>query len=131
MVTSMLLQVIAPLFLGVSLHLGLFVRGEWHLYAASIFLAHALVFSLLLVKQSVFLLPTWYGVALPFSAYLCGLLVSMGVYRLYFHRLRSFPGPRRAALSKLWHLWLCRNSQNHLVLDSWRQKYGPFVRTGQ
>ncbi|KAI1758434.1 cytochrome P450 [Xylaria castorea] len=125
-----LLQAIAPLCLGVILHLSLFIRGEWHLYAASIFLAHALVFSLLLAKQLVSPLPTWYGVALPFLVYLCGLLVSMGVYRLYFHRLRSFPGPRRAALSKLWHVWLCRNSQNHLVLDSWRQKYGTFVRTG-
>ncbi|KAI1370083.1 hypothetical protein F4677DRAFT_399145 [Hypoxylon crocopeplum] len=131
MIAPVLPQVIAPLCLGVSLHLGLFIRGEWHLHAASVSLAHVLVFALLLAKQLVSPLATWYGVALPFLVYFCSLLVSIGVYRLYFHRLRSFPGPRLAALSKLWHVWLCRNSQNHLVLDSWRQQYGTFVRTGQ
>ncbi|KAI0838122.1 cytochrome P450 [Hypoxylon sp. FL0890] len=130
MMAPVLLQIIAPFCLGVALHLGLFIRGEWHLHAASVSLAHALVFTLLLAKQLVSSLATWYGVVLPFLVYLCGLLISMGVYRLYFHRLRSFPGPRLAALSKLWHVWLCRNSQSHLVLDSWHQQYGTFVRTG-
>lgn len=129
---SVLSQVIAPLCLAVTLHLGLFIRGEWHLHAASIFLAHTLVLILLFAKQLVSAPATGYhGVVLPLLVYLCGLPVSIGVYRLYFHRLRSFPGPRLAALSKLWHVWLCRNSQSHLVLDSWRQQYGTFVRTGQ
>ncbi|KAF2438378.1 cytochrome P450 [Karstenula rhodostoma CBS 690.94] len=123
-------MVIAPFFLGVIMHLGFFMRGEWHLQAPHIILAHALAFTLLLVKKLVSGLSAWYGVALPFLVYLCGLLGSMAIYRLFFHRLRSFPGPRLAAVSKLWHVWLCRYSKNHLVLESWRQKYGTFVRTG-
>lgn len=131
MMASVPPKAIAPFCLGVIMHLGFFIRGEWHLRAATIFLAHALVFILLLAKQLVSGLSIWSGVALPFLVYLCGLLVSMATYRLFFHRLTYFPGPRLAALSKLWHVWLCRNSKNHLVLDSWRQKYGTFVRTGQ
>jgi hypothetical protein len=122
---------VVPFCLGVIIHLGFFIRGEWHLQAPHIVLGHALVFTLLLVKQLVSGISTWYGVALPFVAYLCGLLGSMAIYRLFFHRLRSFPGPRLAVLSKLWHVWLCRDSKNHRVLESWRQKYGTFVRTGQ
>lgn len=131
MMATVSLQAITPFCLSVALHLGLFIHGEWHIHAGTIFLAHAIVFTLLLSKQLVSALPTWYGVVLPFLVYLCGLLGSVAVYRLFFHRLRFFPGPRLAALSKLWHVWLSRNSQSHLVLDSWRQKYGAFVRTGQ
>jgi hypothetical protein len=129
MVAPALLQVIAPLGLGVILHLCFFLRGEWHLYAGRIFVAHALAFALLLARQLVYAPATWYAVAPPIVAYLCGILGSMGVYRVFFHRLRSFPGPRLAALSKLWHVWHCRDAQNHVVLDSLR-KYGDFVRTG-
>lgn len=131
MMSPVLPQVAAPLWLGVIIHLGLFIRGEWHVHAASVFLTHALVFTPLLIKQFISEPAPTYGVLLPFLAYFCGILASMAVYRLYFHRLRSFPGPRLAALSKLWHAWLSRNSQSHLVLDSWRQQYGAFVRTGQ
>lgn len=63
-------------------------------------------------------------------AYTTGLWLSMSMYRLFFHRLRAFPGPRLAALSKLWHVWKCRNSRGHLVLQDWFTKYGTFVRTG-
>ncbi len=131
MMASIPLKALAPFGLGVAVHLGLFIRGEWHLRAPTIFLGHVLVFALLFAKQLVSAFSIWYGVALPSLVYLCGLFVSMAVYRLFFHRLRSFPGPRLGALSKLWHVWLCRNSQNHLVLEDWHQKYGTFVRTGQ
>ncbi|KAL9593418.1 MAG: hypothetical protein Q9179_005896 [Wetmoreana sp. 5 TL-2023] len=46
-----------------------------------------------------------------------------------FHRLRNFPGPRFAAVSKLWHIWQCRDSRNHLVLEDLRRQYGSFVLT--
>ncbi|KAK4868972.1 hypothetical protein LT330_006581 [Penicillium expansum] len=35
-----------------------------------------------------------------------------------------------AAVTKLWHVWKCRDSRGHLVLQAWYEKYGEFVRTG-
>lgn len=61
---------------------------------------------------------------------LAGLFGSVCIYRIYFHRLRKFPGPQVAAFSKPWHAWACRDSRNHLVLDSLHQQYGTFVRAG-
>lgn len=63
-------------------------------------------------------------------SYCTGILASITIYRRYFHRLRSFPGPGAAALSKFWHVWQCRRGKNYLVVESLRQKYGPIIRTG-
>ncbi|KAK2745695.1 hypothetical protein FQN57_003592 [Myotisia sp. PD_48] len=51
---------------------------------------------------------------------------------LFFHRLTiaGFRGPKIASVTKIWHMWKCRSSKNHLVLDELHQKYGDFVRTG-
>ncbi|KAJ5291528.1 cytochrome P450 [Penicillium angulare] len=59
------------------------------------------------------------------------MLSSIIIYRLFFHRLRHFPGPRLGAASKLWSVYKCRDSRNHLFLDELNKKYGTFVRTGQ
>ena len=61
------------------------------------------------------------------------LLTSIAVYRVLFHRLSraGFPGPPLARISKFWHVWACRDSKNHLVLDRLAQVYGDFVRTGK
>ncbi|KAI9151287.1 Cytochrome P469 monooxygenase [Paramyrothecium foliicola] len=66
----------------------------------------------------------------PVAAYFTSLLSSIAVYRLFFHRLRKFRGPRLAALTKLWHVWKCRYSRGHIVLEDMRRQYGSFVRTG-
>ncbi|PVI04480.1 cytochrome P450 [Periconia macrospinosa] len=60
------------------------------------------------------------------------LFSSIGVYRVFFHKLRSFPGPYLARVSKLWHVWKCvkSRSRNHLILDDLYKQYGDFVRTG-
>jgi cytochrome P450 len=123
-------SVILALSLSVLMHVCLFIRGEWHLQAPAIVSGHVLAFVLLLVKQYFVDHGPFGEVAIPAATYVCGLLVCISVYRLYFHRLRSFPGPRLAALSKLWHVWKCRDSRGHHVLESWHQQYGSFVRTG-
>ena len=63
--------------------------------------------------------------------YLFALFASIAARRLFFHRLQSFPGPILAKVSKLWHLYHCLDSRNHLVLDDLHNRYGDFVRTGQ
>ncbi|KAH6842172.1 hypothetical protein B0I37DRAFT_193496 [Chaetomium sp. MPI-CAGE-AT-0009] len=99
MAATMMPSVILALSLSVLMHLGLFMRGEWHLQAPAIVSGHILAFILLLVKQYCVDHGRFGEVALPAATYLCGLLVCISVYRLYFHRLRSFPGPWLAALS--------------------------------
>ncbi|KAF8849089.1 cytochrome P450 [Acephala macrosclerotiorum] len=64
------------------------------------------------------------------AGYLLALFISMTVYRVFFHRLRHFKGPLGARISKIWHTWHVRHSQNHLVLDRLYREYGTFVRTG-
>jgi hypothetical protein len=122
--------------LGVLVHLGLFIREEWHLRAPAILLVHlssigcgTFLYSILWGLNS-----TLSGLLLTlslFCSYSLGLFGSIGIYRMFFHRLRHFPGPRLAALTKLWHVYQCRDSRNHLLLDSLYKKYGSFVRTGE
>ncbi|KAK0744971.1 cytochrome P450 [Apiosordaria backusii] len=64
------------------------------------------------------------------TSYSLGLFTSITIYRLYFHRLRAFPGPKLAAITKFWHVWQCRHGKNHLVIEELRQKYGNIIRTG-
>lgn len=60
-----------------------------------------------------------------------GFLASMLLYRGLFHRLRRFPGPAAARLTKFYAVWkssLAR--QYHLELGAMQAKYGDVVRTG-
>lgn len=121
--------------LGLLSHWAYFIHGEHHMQAP-------IYGSLFLVS-----IPLMYLVELYFSGYrsfqiiklftetispyLLSLFLSIIVYRLFFHRLREFPGPLGARVSKLWHAWYARTSQNHLLLDRLCRDYGTFVRTGQ
>src|SRR5690348_3554357 len=120
---------------GVLIHHCLFIHGEWHIQAPTIAASHAGAFLLIFAFQSSIgsdsITHNVVATTIVATAYLWGLLLSISVYRLLFHRLRRFPGPRLAALSKLWHVWKCRDSRNHHLLESLHQKYGTFVRTGQ
>lgn len=122
---------------GLVAHNGLFKYYEWHVHAPGIVMAHASILSLSLIgsiycgeTESITLLQNSLLVGLSYCA---SLFTSIAVYRLFFHRLTyaGFPGPIPARLSKLWHVWACRTSQNHLVLADLHRKYGDFIRTGR
>lgn len=124
---------IAAGILGPLAHWLLFIHGEWHLQAATVVIFHATTICLLLgfgVQTQGSLRGGVSITGFTLLCYLIGLFTSIATYRARFHRLRNFPGPRLAAMSKLWHVWQCRDSRNHLVLERLRQQYGPFVRTG-
>ncbi|KAI2616627.1 benzoate 4-monooxygenase cytochrome P450 [Hypoxylon sp. NC1633] len=127
-------NVILPFLLGISMHHGVFIHGEWHNYAPSIVVSHfSFLFVLLafrIVRGSGVSSQIVVETAVSTSIYFIGLFLSIAVYRLFFHRLRAFPGSRLASLSKLWHVWMCRTSKGHLVLQAWQQEYGNIVRTG-
>lgn len=65
------------------------------------------------------------------AAFNTGILSSMVVYRLFFHRCRSFPGPVMARIS---HFYTTYPFQKHWKyyqeLEKLHAKYGYFVRTG-
>ncbi|KAK9422223.1 putative Tryprostatin B 6-hydroxylase [Seiridium unicorne] len=123
------LALYAALF-GVVVHLGVFITGEWHLRVAGVVTIHSLVLVLMTFWSSEPIPKALLFIFILFSSYLLGLFGSITVYRLFFHRLRRFPGPRLAALTKLWHVYQCRDSRNHMVLDALHKQYGTFVRTG-
>lgn len=118
--------------LGVLAHQVVFIHGEWHLRAPAVVIVHFLI--------GIFIYTTeiskderngLFSATILVSVYLASLLSSISIYRLFFHPLRHFPGPRLVALTKLWHVWKCRDSRGHHVLDEWHKKYGTFVRTGE
>lgn len=61
-----------------------------------------------------------------------GLSASMIIYRLFFHRLRNFPGPWGAKVSRFYTFGLIKRSnlKYHLELEKLHRKYGDYVRTG-
>lgn len=131
---TMSLQMLLAAILGISAHHVFYIRGEWHLRAPEIVEFH--IASTVLT----FGVKVWacndgghnslLATTKLLSCYLGGLFCSITFYRLFLHRLRHFPGPRLAAVTKLWHVFQCRDSRNHLMLESMRKKYGTFVRTG-
>src|ERR1700709_1641128 len=92
---------------GIVSHLGYFIRGEHHLESVRLFRL-SILFPVVLVV----VLWTTYDISpteaakvagAMFTSYLLALWTSMTIYRLIFHRLRSFPGPVLAKISKLSH----------------------------
>lgn len=58
-------------------------------------------------------------------------LLSIGFYRLLFHRCGRFPGPMGAKLSRFWTSYTSsKNFQYYKELEKMQARYGDFVRTG-
>ena len=130
-------QVICAAAAGLFSHNVVFIHGEWHMQAPMLL---RLYLSLALLTLAMEIWTTRVGIAIALgrtAAIICSygtaLLASMTLYRVIFHRLRNFPGPRWAPVSKFWHVTRCfqTGSQNHLILDDLHKKYGDFVRTGE
>ncbi|TGO47638.1 hypothetical protein BCON_0269g00040 [Botryotinia convoluta] len=130
----MLSRALTASCIGIATHSLIFIYNEWHLLAPAILSIHLLL-AITVVAAEIWNGGTTYfshlAAAISIVCYLTSLFSSIVIYRLFFHRLRHFPGPRLAAASKLWHVWQCRDSRNHLVLERLHQKYGSFVRTGE
>ena len=119
---------------GVASHLCFFIYGEHHMRAPMILRLYIVLFSMLLytetvVKHQEISLGARKAVEV-FTAYILSLLTSIAIYRKFFHRLRHFPGPFMASITKLWQTTRTLDSQNHILLDGLYERYGDFVRTG-
>lgn len=115
------IQFVLGVALGMAMHLNVFIHGEWHVHAPQIVLYHLAYFAFhsLLVKAH-WIIP----------GYIIGLFASITIYRLFYHRLKHFPGPTWASITKIWHAWQARHRTNYLVLERLHNQYGDFVRTG-
>lgn len=63
-------------------------------------------------------------------SYLCALSSSIIIYRLFFHRLRHFPGPIAAKITEFYGPYRARNWKIHIEDTKLLEKYGDFVRVG-
>ncbi|OQU95023.1 hypothetical protein CLAIMM_01292 [Cladophialophora immunda] len=65
------------------------------------------------------------------GAFLVGVYGSIAIYRLFFHRLRKFPGPWGAKLSRFWALRRSmKKIQFNYEVEALHKQYGDFVRVG-
>jgi hypothetical protein len=69
--------------------------------------------------------------AMILTSFNTGLLGSISIYRLLFHRLRNFPGPIGAKITKFHATRLAaKEVQYYKELAKMHEQYGDFVRTG-
>ncbi|KAJ5348692.1 uncharacterized protein N7506_001945 [Penicillium brevicompactum] len=59
-----------------------------------------------------------------------GLVSSIGIYRLFFHRVRRFPGPVLSKLSRFYDAYLAgKDVQYNVEIEKLHETYGDFIRT--
>lgn len=118
---------------GVSLHLGVFIRGEWEKYVAQLVLLQLNAPLALLAALVAFFNQTIYQAAattaLLTASISIGLYGSIAVYRLFFHPLRGFWGPTSA---KITTLWAVKESipelRFYLKLQRLHKEHGDWIR---
>ncbi|KAI0118991.1 cytochrome P450 monooxygenase-like protein [Daldinia grandis] len=123
----------AGLVAGVAAHHGIFIRGEWHMKIPQVLASHmalmGVIFYGLSAHYSSFMVATIASGTIV-SCYFSSLFFSMTIYRLFFHATSHFPGPKIAAVTKLWHVFHILDSKNYEFLQKLHVEYGQFVRTG-
>ncbi|KAI1325711.1 cytochrome P450 [Xylariaceae sp. FL0255] len=123
----------AAFLLGILSHITIFIQGEWHMFGSLLIQFYVTLTSALLIAAYYHFgdfSTAFRAVGAICSSYAAGLFISIIVYRKFFHRLRHFPGPPFAAVTKFWHVLKCREGRNHLILQELVEKYGSIIRTG-
>ncbi len=124
---------------GVTSHLFVFINGEWGIYAPNVAATYTGLHVLLLpaLIWGLNISPSD-GVALLASlstGYFGGLFGSVAVYRLFFHRLRSFPGPIGCKITGFWSMKNTIISRNkfrwHVKVQNFHKEHGDFVRISE
>lgn len=119
--------------LGIVSHVGYFIRGE-HLssalyYFSAAFAVPGLSVLLLVTCVSVRPLQAVVATSVGYAAFLGALYTSMVVYRLLFHPLRHFPGPKLAPIIQRYHAHQVAKGNSHFYLAQLHAKYGDYVST--
>ncbi|GME44406.1 putative benzoate 4-monooxygenase cytochrome p450 [Neofusicoccum parvum] len=118
---------------GVSLHLTVFIRGEWEkripLLATLQVVGPAVVLASLAAFHGLTLSCAALKTALLTAGFHVGLFGSMAIYRLFFHSLRQFPGPVGAKLTTLWSIKASiPDFKQYLEIQRLHEELGDFVR---
>ncbi|KAI0534869.1 cytochrome P450 [Xylaria digitata] len=119
--------------LGVLSHLIIFIRGEWHMRVPALITGYSFLIIALLYAEYCRINDLNSAIRVTshaISSYIVSLFSSIIVYRKCFHRLRHFPGPPLAAITKLWHVQKGLDGKNHLLIEDLFKRYGPIIRTG-
>lgn len=128
-------QATLGLALGVASHWTYFIHGEHHLQAPILFLLACLgpigLVAWLSLGAQVSVTAAIATSSWVFGSFFAGLFASIATYRLFFHQLCRFPGPRLASISKLYHAYRCGQTNNYQILADLHQTYGPVVRVGK
>lgn len=120
--------------LGVLFHLTIAQMGDVEsfmhtLIAAMLFLMFGVVSISMLLGSS--FLGASAGLCVLASTFNAGLFSSMVIYRLFFHRLRKFPGPFDLKISRFFSvLRVAKEVKYHNDVAKMHEKYGDFIRTG-
>lgn len=75
--------------------------------------------------ESMSRLLSWQAVAATASVY----LVTLAIYRLFFHPLSKFPGPKLAAITRYYEAYydIIHNGQYGFEIAKMHKKYGKFL----
>jgi cytochrome P450 family 628 len=120
--------------LGVASHLGYFIHGEHHMQTTriAIFFIMAPLLLFVVTRRDIeghSNIEAGKITAVGTASYFTALSTSILIYRAFFHRLREFPGPFSAKLSKITHvLRIRKDCKNYLLNEEMFEKYGQFVR---
>lgn len=118
--------------IGVTSHVLYWSRGLKTPQSSRIFYSHLVIFIIIAAStiKTHGLLPGLLVAWAVCGSYMAGLFTSMTIYRVFFHRLSRFPGPFPGKVSKLYSVWLARNSKLYQEVSDMCDKYGDIVRTG-
>jgi hypothetical protein len=101
-----------------------------HFFAISILTKSALTYAHIHF-ENVSVIESILKVSAETACFTVGVFLSMVIYRLFFHRIRRFPGPFWAKVSKIYAMRLAaKNVQYNVELEKLHEQYGDFIRTG-
>jgi len=121
--------------LGVLSHLAVFIRIDSISRGPLLGLTLLITPSILYSALCYFMAIGYIGIAITtakwYGCYVAGVLLSMLIYRVFFHRLRHYPGPFIDRLTQLAHVWhVSKRIDHYKRLDKLHKQYGEFVRVG-
>lgn len=119
---------------GILAHLLFWIHGEWDSLTGQIFLfgflIHCTILLVLHFHVGLDLVNSYVTAIYLETCHLAGTFASVVLYRLFFHRLRYFPGPLGAKIW-IWDIFVRTWASGHrqsIVLNGLHSKYGPVVR---